>query len=83
MRLNSVGNSDSQAPVNRADRVKAGLHRVENNVRRQVRVIAHNLSATFHHEDAEETPSRQVRQGIVSINVQDVETMQCTGRKRA
>lgn len=82
MRLDGVGNSKSQT-VSGTDRVRAGIHKVEDTVRRQVRAIAHNISASFHHEEVEEKPSRKVRHGIVSINGQDVETMQCTGRKRA
>ena len=82
MRLEGVGGK-SHNQASGANRVRAGLHRVEETVRRQVRAVAHNISATFHHDDSEEMPTRKARQGIVSINGQDVETMQCTGRKRA
>jgi hypothetical protein len=82
MRLENVGGK-SQSHVSGSNRVKAGLHKMEDTVRRQVRAVAHGISTSFHHEETDEAPARKVRQGIVSINGQDVETMQCTGRKRA
>ncbi len=83
MRLEGVGGKSQNNRVSGSNRVRAGLHKMEDTVRRQVRAVAHNISATFHHDESEETPARKSRQGIVSINGQDVETMQCTGRKRA
>ena len=82
MRLENVSGK-SHGLVSGTHRVKAGLHKMEDTVRRQVRAVAHGISASFHHEEHDEVPARKVRQGIVSINGQDVETMQCTGRKKA
>jgi hypothetical protein len=83
MRLESFGNSRSQRSLSGPGRVKTEIREIEGKLRRGVRAVAKHVSATFHHDDAEEVPKTKVRQGIVSINGQDVERMQCTGRKRS
>jgi hypothetical protein len=82
MRLDRSTNSGGSDPVSGLRRAKAGIHKIENRMRRQVSSVAKRISTSFHHEEGEELPSRKVREGIVSINGRDVETMRCTGSKR-
>ena len=82
MRLDRSSNSSSSDPVGGLNRAKAGIHELESKVRRQVTSVAKRISSSFHHEDTEESPASTGRQGIVSINGQDVETMRCSGSKR-
>ena len=79
MRLERSNNTD---PVGGLNRAKAELHDLETKVRRSMSVVAKRISSTFHHDDGEELPASKERQGIVSINGQDVETMRCCGGKR-
>jgi hypothetical protein len=81
MRVDRSSNSSSD-PVGGLDRAKAGIHELENAMRRKVNTVAKRISSTFHHDDTEEAPAPKERQGIVSINGQDVETMRCCGTKR-
>ena len=82
MRVDRSSNTGSSDPVSGLNRAKAGIHELENKMRRRVSNVAKRTSSSFHHEEGEELPSRKVREGIVSINGQDVETMRCTGNKR-
>jgi len=83
MRVDRTSNSNSSDPVGGLNRAKAGIHQLENKVRRQAANIAQRISPSFHHDDGEELPAGKEREGIVSINGQDVETMRCCGKKRA
>ena len=83
MRVGGAGNNKVQGLVAGAGGISGGLHELESKVRRKLGAVAHHLSASFHHDDTEDLPAPQARQGIVSINGQDVETMRCTGRKRS
>lgn len=82
MRVDRSSNAGGSDPVSGLRRAKAGIHELENNMRRRVSKVAKRISSSIHHEEGEELPSRKVREGIVSINGQDVETMRCTGSKR-
>jgi len=81
-RASGARNSKSQGLVAGAGGVSGGLHELESKVRRKLTAVARHISASFNHDDNDDLPAPQVRQGIVSINGQDVETMRCTGRKR-
>jgi len=84
MRLGKSRNAKSPKlnPSSTSGYVSAGLHELEEKVQRLIHSVVKHLSATFHHhDDGEELPASKVRQGIVSINGQDVETMRCTGRR--
>jgi len=83
MRLDRSSTSGSSDPVSGLRRAKTGIHNIENKMRRQVTNAAKRIASSFHHDEGEELPSRKVREGIVSINGQDVETMRCTGSKRS
>jgi len=83
MPIDRSPNSSSSDPVNEPSRTKAELHKIEARMRRQVSAIARRVSLSIHHDEGQELPSRKVREGIVSINGQDVETMRCTGGKHA
>ncbi len=81
MRVDRSTNS-SFDPVNGLGRAKAGIQELENKMHRQISAVAKRISSSFHHEEGEELPAPKVRQGIVSINGQDVEKIRCTGHKR-
>ena len=81
MRVDRSSNSNNSDPVSGLSRAKAGIHDLENAMRRQVTTVAKRISSTFHHDDTEEASAPKERQGIVSINGQDVETMRCCGNK--
>ena len=82
MRIDRSSASNSSDPVGGLTRAKAGIHELEKSMRRKMTTVAKRISTSFHHEDAEESPAPKERQGIVSINGQDVETMRCCGSKR-
>jgi hypothetical protein len=82
MRVDRSSNSNSSDPVSGLNRAKAGIHELENTMRRKVTDVAKRISTSFHHDETEELPAPKERQGIVSINGQDVETMRCCGNKR-
>ena len=82
MRVERSSNSNGSDPVGGLNRAKAGIHELENKMRRKVTTVAKRISSSFHHDEAEELPAPKGRQGIVSINGQDVETMRCCGKKR-
>ena len=83
MRVGGASNSKFPGLVaTGANRVSSGLHEIEDKVRRSFSGIARQISASFQHDDSDDLPAPKIRQGIVSINGQDVETMRCTGRKR-
>jgi len=75
--------SNSPDPVGSLNRAKAGIHELENKMRRKAANVAKRISSSFHHDEGEELPAPKERQGIVSINGQDVETMRCCGGKRS
>lgn len=81
MRVDRSGSTGSD-PVGGLSRAKAGIHELESKVRRKAANVAKRISSSFHHEQSEEAPAAKGRQGIVSINGQDVETMRCCGSKR-
>ncbi len=83
MRVDRSNNSNASDPVSGLNRAKAGIHELEGKMRRKVTTVAKRISSSFHHDDAEESPAPKERQGIVSINGQDVETMRCCGSKRS
>ena len=83
MRVDRSGSSDGSDPVGGLNRAKAGIHELENKMRRKVTTVAKRISSSFHHEDTKEAPAPKGRQGIVSINGQDVETMRCCGAKHS
>ena len=83
MRLDRSGNSDNTDAVSGLGRAKAELHELENKMRRKVSAVGKRISATLHHDEGEEFPAPKERQGIVSINGQDVGTMRCCGSKRS
>jgi hypothetical protein len=78
-RSSNTGGSDSVGSLNRA---KAGIHELEDKMRRKVTGVAKRISSSFHHDETEELPATRERHGIVSINGQDVETIRCCGNKR-
>lgn len=82
MRVDRSSNSNSSDPVSGLNRAKAGIHELENKMRRKVNTVAKRISSSFHQEETEEPPAPRERQGIVSINGQDVETMRCCGSKQ-
>jgi hypothetical protein len=82
MRVDRSSSSNGSDPVGSLNRAKAGIHELESKMRRKVTTVAKRISSTFHHDDTEEPPAPKERQGIVSINGQDVETMRCCGSKR-
>lgn len=82
MRVDRSSNSTSSDPVSGLNRAKAGIHELENKMRRKATDVAKRISSSFHHDEAEELPAPKERQGIVSINGQDVETIRCCGKKR-
>jgi hypothetical protein len=82
MRVGRSETGNSSDPVSGLNRAKAGIHELENKMRRKVATVAQRISSSFHHDDTEESPAPKARQGIVSINGQDVETMRCCGSKR-
>jgi hypothetical protein len=81
MRVDRLSNSNSSDPASGLNRAKAGIHELENAMRRSVTTVAKRISSSFHHDETEEVPASKERQGIVSINGQDVETMRCCGNK--
>jgi hypothetical protein len=83
MRVDRSSSSSGSDPVGGLNRAKAGIHELENKMRRKVAGVAKRISSSFHHDEAEELPAPKERQGIVSINGQDVETMRCCGGKRS
>lgn len=83
MRVDRSSNSSGSGPVGGLNRAKAGIHELENKMRRKVAGVAKRISSSFHHDEGEELPAPKERQGIVSINGQDVETMRCCGGKRS
>ena len=82
MRVDRSGTGNTSDPVSGLTRAKAGIHELENKMRRKVTTVAKRVASTFHHDDTEESAAPKERQGIVSINGQDVETMRCTGSRR-
>ena len=82
MRVDRTSNSTGSDPVSGLGRAKAGMHELESKMRRQMSNVAKRISSSFHHEEGEELPAPKVRQGIVSINGQDVEKIRCAGSKR-
>ena len=82
MRFERSSNNSSSDPGVGLNRAKAGIHELENKMRRKVTTVAKRVASTFHHDDTEESAAPKERQGIVSINGQDVETMRCTGSRR-
>lgn len=82
MRVDRSSNSNSSDPVGGLNRAKAGIHELEDKMRRKVATVAKRVASSFHHDEAEELPAPKERQGIVSINGQDVETIRCCGNKR-
>lgn len=83
MRVDRSSNSGGSDPVGGLNRAKAGIHELEDKMRRKVTTVAKRISSSFHHDDTEEPPASKERQGIVSINGQDVETMRCCGKKHS
>jgi len=83
MRLDRLGSSNHTDPAGGLGRARAEMHELEDKVRRKVTGVAKRIRATFHHEEAEEPPAPKERQGIVSINGQDVGTMRCCVPKRS
>ncbi len=83
MRVDRSSNSNNSDPVSGLTRAKAGIHELENKMRRKVTTVAKRISSSFHHDDTEELSAPKGLQGIVSINGQDVETMRCCGRKQS
>ena len=81
MRVDRSGSTGSD-PVGGLSRAKAGIHEFESKVRRKAANVAKRISSSFHHEEGEDAPTAKERQGIVSINGRDVETMRCCGSKR-
>ncbi len=81
MRVDRSSNSSNPDPVGGLNRAKAGIHELENKMRRKVTSVAKRMSSSFHHEEGEDLPASKERQGIVSINGQDVGTIRC-GSKR-
>lgn len=82
MRVDRSSNSTGSDPVGSLSRAKAGIHELESKMRRQMNTVVKRISSSFHQEEGEELPAPKVRQGIVSINGQDVEKIRCTGSKR-
>ena len=82
MRVDRSSNTGGTNPVSGLNRAKAGIHELENTMRRKVTSVAKRISSSFHHDETEELPATKERQGIVSINGQDVETIRCCGNKR-
>jgi hypothetical protein len=82
MRVDRSTTSNSSDPVDGLHRAKAGIHELENKMRRGVTAVANRIASSFHPDSAEELPAPKERQGIVSINGQDVETIRCCGNKR-
>jgi hypothetical protein len=64
-----------------AERARSGAKQLGSRVRQGLHAVAQHLPMSFHGEEHEE-PKPQVRQGIVSINGQDVGTVSCTGGKK-
>ena len=83
MRVDHSNTGNSSDPVGGLNRAKAGIHELEHKMRQKAANVAKRISSSFHKDDAEELPAPKERQGIVSINGQDVETMRCCGSKRA
>jgi hypothetical protein len=83
MRVDRSSNSNGSDPIGGLNRAKAGVHELESTMRRKMTTVAKRISNSFHHEEAEELPAAKERQGIVSINGQDVETMRCCGNKQS
>ena len=81
MRVDRSSSSTSSDPVSGLNRAKAGIHELEGKMRRKVTSVAKRISSSFHHDEGEEVPAPKERQGIVSINGQDVEMMRCCGGK--
>ena len=82
MRVDRSSTSTGSDPVSGLNRARAGIHELDNKLRQKTANVAKRISSTFHHEEGEELPAPRERQGIVSINGQDVETMRCSGSKR-
>jgi hypothetical protein len=82
MRVDRTSNSNSSDPVGGLNRAKAGIHELESNLRRKAANVAQRISSSFHHDEGEELPASKEREGIVSINGRDVETMRCCSTKR-
>jgi hypothetical protein len=82
MRVERSNAGNSSDPVSGLNRAKAGIHELEHKMRQKAANVAKRISSSLHHDDREELPAAKERQGIVSINGQDVETMRCCGRKR-
>ena len=82
MRVERSNTSNSSDPVGGLHRAKAGIHELEHKIRQKAANVAKRISSSLHHDDGEERPATKERQGIVSINGQDVETMRCYGGKR-
>ena len=83
MRVGGSNNSTGSDPVGSSlNRAKAGIHELENKMRRKAANVAKRITSTFHHDEGEELSAPKEREGIVSINGRDVETMRCCGHKR-
>ena len=82
MRVDRSSNSSGSDSVSSLNRAKAGIHELENKMRRKVTTVAKRISSSFHHDEGEELPAPKERQGIVSINGEDVETIRCCSHKR-
>jgi len=83
MRVDRSSNSTGSDPVGGLHRAKAGIHELENKLRRRATAVVTKISSSFHHDEGEELPARKERHGIVSINGEDVETIRCSGTKRS
>ncbi len=59
---------------------RAGAKQLGSKVRQGLKAVGQHLPMSFHGEPDE--PKPQVRQGIVSINGQDVAKVSCTGGKK-
>ncbi len=81
MRVDRSSSSNNSDPVSGLNRAKAGIHELENQMRRTVSNVAKRVASSFHHDEAEELPAPKERQGIVSINGQDVERIRCCGKR--
>jgi hypothetical protein len=82
MRVGSSSNGTSSGPVGGLHRAKAGIHEIESKMRHKATKVAKRISSTFHHDEGEEVSAPKEREGIVSINGRDVETMRCFHHKR-
>jgi hypothetical protein len=82
MRVDRSNAGSGSDPVSGLSRAKAGIHELENKLHHKAANVAKRISSSFQQDEAEELPAPKERQGIVSINGRDVETMRCSGKHR-